>query len=177
MLDELAGLGLAPKIHKVIFKPISPVPKDREGLVPSAELACAYSDPDAIRRIVELRRIALEKGFKVDAGVGAHICDLLMKRTSFNIDPEGFLYRCAGFVGHPEYRCGSIHSEEKDRFLGMELWRRCSECPYVPLCGDGCILGAYVRFGDPLRLNCNKEYMEYLVMESLKVNYRHSRKG
>ena len=65
-------------------------------------------------------------------------CSMVMKRSSFIIDPRGDLYRCAGLAGRREFLAGSINGKECDLFLGTELWRRCARCPRVPICGDGC---------------------------------------
>jgi radical SAM protein with 4Fe4S-binding SPASM domain len=96
---------------------------------------------------------------------------MMTKRTSFIIDPGGRLYRCGGLAGRTEFSFGTIGGSENDPYMGRELWRRCAACAYAPLCGDGCPFGAFVRWGDPLRLNCGKESLEHLVRENLKLSY------
>jgi sulfatase maturation enzyme AslB (radical SAM superfamily) len=70
-----------------------------------------------------------------------------------------------------EFAVGDIATGEAAALGTPELWRRCAECAYSPLCGDGCMYGAYMRYGDPARLNCPKEYVEYVVRENLKSQY------
>ncbi|MGQ9630154.1 MAG: radical SAM protein [bacterium] len=176
LLDYLLGLGLAPKLHKVRFKPISAIPRDREGLPLSADLGCVYSESGAIHRMVELRRAILERGFRTDGGMGVNLCSVVMNNAIFIVDPRGKLYKCPAFVGREEFEVGDIRGREERGFAGADLWRRCIDCPYVPLCGDGCLYAAYVRYGDATRLNCQRDYMEFVVRENLKMNYELSRR-
>lgn len=170
MLSLLAEYGLAGKLGRISFKPVSRTAADRAA-AGSAELPCAYQDMESVRRSVALRRAAADLGFRTDEGVGVHRCDALGNSSSFVVDPMGVLYRCPAFVGRAGFECGAVATGEKPS-EDPQLWRRCSSCAYVPLCGDGCIFGAYLRYGDPYRLNCDKEAMEYMVAEALKDNYR-----
>jgi uncharacterized protein len=172
LLDLLASLGLREKIQSIVFSPISPAPKDREGMVPATELPCAITSLESARQLMDLKRMASEMGFPVALGVVARLCEMVAKRSSFVIDPHGDLYRCGGFAGRKGFGFGAIRGQESDPFLGLELWRRCAHCAYAPLCTDGCLFGAYVRYGDPLRLNCGLDAMAYQVRESLKLAYR-----
>jgi uncharacterized protein len=176
LLDVLSALGLHKKIHELIFCPITPTPRDRELARPSTEVSCAPMSLEYAREHITLQRLALEKGFPVDTRVVAHVCEMLIKRPHFIIDPTGVLSRCGGLVGRPEFSFGRIGGAEDDRYMGMELWRRCAGCAYAPLCGHGCPFGAYVRYGDPLHLNCAKESVEYAVREDLKLAYRERRR-
>jgi len=171
LLEYLARAGLAPKIRKVTFTPITPTPRDRAGMQPATELDCPPSSPETARRLIQLRRMALEKGYHVDVAVTTRTCAMTMRRSHFIVDPDGDLYRCGGFAGRKEFGHGTIRGEREDRFLGSQRWRRCLECAYAPLCGDGCPFGAYLRFGDPSALDCAKPVMEEMVRESLKLSY------
>jgi uncharacterized protein len=179
LLDHLKALGLADKLHRVRFKPISETPQDRAGMTDGAEMACVFGERSTAVRMVELRRLALERGFQVDPGVGVNACAMTANSAVFTIDPTGRIFKCPAFVGHAEFSAGSIATGETgDRAAAGEeaageLWRRCSDCPYVPLCGEGCQFGSYLRYGDTSRLNCRKEFVEYMVRENLKLNYRY----
>ena len=171
LLDTLAGRGLHRRIHELIFCPITPTPRDRDLARPSTEVVCAPLTLAWARTHVALQRLALEKGFPVDTRIVGHLCEMLAKRTHFIVDPAGKLFRCGGLVGRDEFSFGRVSGPEEDRFMGKELWRRCAGCAYAPLCGHGCPFAAFVRYGDPLRLNCAKESMEYAVREGLKLTY------
>jgi uncharacterized protein len=171
LLDELRTRGLASRLNLVRFKPISAVPANRRHLRAHAELECVYSRPETARTVVSLRRAAVERGMPTDPGIGVNICGITLGGAHFTIDPTGELYQCPAFVGHREFSTGDIACGEIRTFHAPELWRRCSGCAYAPLCGDGCMYGAYMRYGDPQRLNCPKEYVEYVVRENLKAQY------
>jgi uncharacterized protein len=172
LLDYLAERGLAAQVHKLVINPITPSPHSRETLAPGAEMACEAMSLRTARQKLTLQRLALKRGFKVDIRVVPRQCDMVMKPSSFIIDPRGDLYRCAGLAGRREFLAGSIHGEECDPFLGTELWRRCAHCAWVPICGDGCLFGAYLRYGDPFAFFCSRRTVEYAVKESLKLSYR-----
>jgi uncharacterized protein len=180
MLDHLEGLGLTEKLHRVRFKPISETPQDRAGMADSDEMACVFGDLTTAEHLVELRRLAMDRGFAVDPGVGVNACSMTANNAVFTIDPTGKIFKCPAFVGHDAFAVGSIDSGEAGDASRAEAagrsetgqpWRRCSGCVYVPLCGDGCQFGSYLRYGDPSRLNCRKEFVEHMVRENLKLNY------
>jgi uncharacterized protein len=171
LLDHLKGLGLEKKLHRVRFNPISETPQDRAGMLLNSEMNCVYAEPSTAAQLVQLRRLALEKGFPVDPGVGVNACGMTANSAVFTIDPTGKIFKCPALVGHPEFEAGSISTGETGGGAAEELWERCRDCPYVPLCGEGCQFGSYLRYGDPSRLNCRKEFIEYMVRENLKLNY------
>jgi uncharacterized protein len=171
LLDHIVELGLEKKIAEIMFSPISSTPKDREGLRPSTETDRPFLSLEVARHMIELQTAAVDRGFPVRVGVVAHMCEMIAKKTNFIIDPHGDLYRCGGLAGRKEFGFGTLGEPEHDRYLGLELWKRCAECALAPICGDGCPFGAYVQFGDPLRLNCGKEAIDYLVRENLKLAY------
>ena len=177
LLDHLKGLGLADKLHRVRFKPISETPRDRAGMPDNSEMNCVYGEISTAERLVDLRRLALERGFAVDPGVGVNACAMTANSAVFTIDPTGKIFKCPAFVGHDEFAAGSIAAGETGsgaaagEVATQELWQRCSDCPYVPLCGEGCQFGSYLRYGDTSRLNCRKDFIEYMVRENLKLNY------
>jgi len=176
LLDLLKSLGLHERLHAVRFKPISETLKDRRGISHSADMGCVYSDPKVAGRMVDLRRLTAQKGFPVDRGVGVNLCSVVANDSQFTVDPEGKLHKCPALVGYREFEVGSIWEGEKRKLVSGDLWERCIDCPYVPLCGDGCVYGAYLRFGELERLNCQKEYVEYLVEQNLKTDYLKKRR-
>jgi uncharacterized protein len=170
LLDYLAARGLAAKIHALVINPITPSPECRKTREPGSEMACDAMSLRTARQKLTLQRLALEREFNVDISIAPRQCSMVMKRSSFIIDPRGDLYRCAGLAGRREFLAGSINGKECDLFLGTELWRRCAQCPWVPICGDGCPFAAYLRYGDPFALFCPRRSVEYAVKESLKLS-------
>ena len=101
---------------------------------------------------------------------------MIMNDAIFTIDPLGKIYKCPALVGREQFAVGDIDTGETRHAVPDGLWQRCCDCVYLPLCGVGCLYAAYVRFGDPLALNCQKDYLDTVVRENLKLNYLFSRK-
>ena len=177
LLDYLSDHDLTEKIRMVRFKPISKIIQDRRTVNSDADLGCVYFDDQTMHRMVALRRTILEKRFHTDRGIGTNLCGAVMNGSHFTIDPLGKLFQCEALVGRDEFAVGSITAHENPGFITVELWKRCKDCAYVPLCGNGCLYAAYVRFGDFTKLNCNKPYMEYMVREYIKLNYQFRKHG
>ncbi len=171
LLDYLKDLGLDKKLKLVNFKPIFETINDMGSYTSDTDMGCVFFRDDVMENLVKLRRIVLEKGFKASPGIGINVCTMVMNPSFFVIDPEGILYRCPAFVGYTQFSVGDIYHYGEEDFSTKSLWKRCKDCSYVPLCGDGCLYAAYIRFGDPEKLNCQKTFMEYMVRENLKINY------
>ncbi len=176
LLDYLADLGLAGKLRSVGFKPIFSTHRDREKVPHISDMGCVFFEPSVMESMINLKKALLSKGFKTNTGLGVNLCSMVMNASVFIIDPQGKLYRCPGFVGHEEFIIGDIDHPGDEDFSSQDLWKRCIDCAYVPLCGDGCLYAAYIRYGDIKQLNCQKNFMEFMVKEHLKLNYKYSRK-
>lgn len=170
LILDLESEGLNKSLNKVSFKPIAKTPADRERAALSAELECAYSHQETADSMIRLRKFLLDHGFATDEGVGVNICGITLNDTQVTIDPTGVLYKCPAFVGRDSFSVGTIVTGETSS-VSRDLWRRCSDCDNVALCGDGCMYGAYVQHGDPDKLNCQRPYMDNLVQENLKIEY------
>ncbi len=171
LLDYLKELGLDKKLKLVNFKPIFETINDMGSYTSDTDMGCVFFRDDVMENLVKLRRIVLEKGFKASPGLGVNVCTMVMSPSFFVIDPQGILYRCPAFVGYTQFSVGDIYHYGEEDFSTKSLWKRCKDCSYVPLCGDGCLYAAYIRFGDPEKLNCQKSFMEYMIRENLKINY------
>jgi len=176
LLALLEAEGLKEKIRSISFKPILATYPERQRSHGGADLGCVFSEPAVMRSMVGLKRAALERGFPTSIGLGVNLCSMAMGDTVLIIDPRGRLFRCPAFVGREGFSAGDIDHPGQEDFRPLELWRRCQDCPYVPLCGDGCLYAAYIRFGDLTRLNCQKDFMEYMVREHVKMNYTYGRR-
>ncbi len=171
LLDYLKELGLDKKLKLVNFKPIHETINDMGSFTSDTDMGCVFFEDEVMANLVKLRRLVLEKGFNASPGLGVNVCSMVMNPSFFVIDPTGILYRCPAFVGHTQFSVGDIYHYGEEDFSVKSLWKRCKDCSYVPLCGDGCLYAAYVRFGDAEKLNCQKSFMEYMVRENLKLNY------
>ncbi len=52
LLDHLTETHIASKIGKLVFTPITPTPKDREGLRPATEMDCAWMTVETARQLI-----------------------------------------------------------------------------------------------------------------------------
>ncbi len=176
LLEELERLGLKEKIRRVDFKPILPSVADRRHCAPSADAGCVFSEPRVASALLELREAVLRRGFSTLPGLGANRCSMAAGDGSVIIDPAGRTFLCPAFVGIERFCTGDIH-DGVAAAVPLELWRRCLDCPYAPLCGDGCLYAAWSRYGDHTRLNCQREFLETMVREGLKLAYRYRGRG
>ena len=173
LLDILEERGLREKLDKISFKPISETPIDRDGVSQFSELECVYARESTAHESVRLRNMLIDRGFPTEPGIGVTICGATISNVHFTIDPNGVLYRCPAFVGREELRDGDIYtSKDSDDDSERDLWRRCAGCENVAMCGDGCMYGSYLRYGDPLKVDCRREYVDYVVQENLKTWYK-----
>ena len=89
LLDYLKEADQSSKIGKVVFTPITPTPKDREGLRPATETDCSFMTLETARHLIELRRLAMEKGFNVEVGVQARACEMVLRPGKHHHRPPG----------------------------------------------------------------------------------------
>ena len=90
-------------------------------------------------------------------------------------ESRGKIYKCPGFVGKEDFVIGNLHDDalnhRNTQFMTVDLWKRCKDCPYIPLCGGGCRSSAYVKDGNFEERTCEKEYFEKVALELVKREY------
>jgi len=176
LIGYLKSEGLNGRLNRVSFKPISRTPEDRKSAAPTSELECPYARDGTAESMTKLRKLLIDNGFSTDEGIGVNICGITLNDTQITVDPTGKLYKCPAFVGRAEFAVGTLGSGVAGE-TPKELWRRCADCENVALCGDGCMYGSYIQYGDPGKLNCRKAYIEKLAAENLKLEYKKIREG
>lgn len=75
------------------------------------------------------------------------------KNGRYVIDPHGNIYKCIFWAGHDEYRVGALgdRGEEWDSAYYDILarnpmeFKECRACEYLPSCGGGCSMRAFIR--------------------------------
>ena len=89
----------------------------------------------------------------------------------FVIDPQGDLYKCAAFAGEKDFVVGNIYNDDLNEkyvdVVGHDAWHECKQCPYVPLCGGGCLFINRNTHGNFKKKVCQRQLFEGLVMETL----------
>ena len=175
LISYLKDEGVAGQLNRVSFKPISQTPEDRKNVLPTAELECAFARNETADSMIKLRKLLIDNGFSTDEGIGVNICGITLNDTQFTVDPVGKIYKCPAFVGREEFSVGTLFDGVKSE-PKLELWRRCTGCEDAALCGDGCMYGSYIQYGDLEKLNCQKTYIDTVVSENLKLEYEQIRR-
>jgi uncharacterized protein len=93
---------------------------------------------------------------------------------SFAMDPDGTIYKCPGFMGHPEWGIGHVASGLTDRYqriLSVNPQRECGSCAHRPNCGGGCIANEWLRNGRMEGVSCEHDFFERVIPESVPRSY------
>ncbi|MBU7042111.1 MAG: SPASM domain-containing protein [Theionarchaea archaeon] len=157
LLDDLKERGLSDvSIYYGIIRPMSRVCESYGNCIADSHLKSV---------IPSLWNLALEKGFSLPLQPQSNLIGCGMQQTSsFTIDPEGHLYKCVTMVGYPDLKIGTIEEDGSiPRWTpAYYTWMSrdplsfptCRECAYFPLCGGGCPMIAYARYGTYERGGC-----------------------
>ncbi len=170
LLGKLADAGLPAGSH-VHFKPAI------EGLS-SLEWAgdgsmCTWSAADTTLHVA-MQDEVLRQGFQAHAINVVGPCEF-HDHHSFAIDTNGVIYKCPGFLGHPEWGIGHVKSglvqEHYDRMLRATPQNSCAGCSHRPNCGGGCLAIEWMKTGRPEGVNCDKPYFERVKEEAVVRNF------
>jgi uncharacterized protein len=130
---------------------------------------CSWSQADTTLHVA-LQDEVMRRGFAAGAINAVGPCEF-HDHHSFAIDPDGIIYKCPGFLGHPDWGIGHV-----DRGLEEPLYQRmlrttpqgsCDGCGHRPNCGGGCLAIEWLRTGKPEGVNCNKPYFERVEEEAV----------
>jgi uncharacterized protein len=146
-------------------------PRIKSGLLPHFCDANIMPDKAFSDSLKEVLPIARNLGFSVARRFVEIGPCLLTSESQFVIDPIGDIYKCSGFVGRKEFSVGNVKDEHYSskfiKFITMDRWEQCLDCPYVPLCGGGCAYESFVTFGDYRKRLCKKALFAGTTMEVL----------
>jgi len=103
-------------------------------------------------------------------------------KHSIVLQPDGSLQKCFCTVGRNEYNFGSIFDKSgalyfKDpRFEHFKRTEQCAteRCPFIPLCGGGCIYNAIVEYGGSIGSEqrfCQKTLLDKMNRGLLALTY------
>jgi len=166
LLDDLIANGFKPEhFKKIAFKPILAFPGHKTSSAHAIE-ACTFAETnmeDFFWLITETEARGLPSYRKLGLGP----CEA-MRDYTYTIDPIGNLYKCAAMAGRKEFCIGNISDDLEDilfspqnvAYMTSDAWRQCKKCPFVPLCGGGCRLGAVSASGSFDAIACEREYFE-----------------
>jgi radical SAM protein with 4Fe4S-binding SPASM domain len=82
-----------------------------------------------------------------------------------------------------QFVIGDINEDELNyrntQFMTFDPCKICQGCPYIPICGGGCRMGAYIKKGNFQDIACERKYFEKAALELSRLAKRpsHARKG
>jgi len=183
LLDDLVVNDFKPKhFKKIAFKPILAFPEHKTSSAHAIE-ACTFAETnmeDFFWLITETEK----RGFPSYRKIGLGPCEA-MRDYTYTIDPVGNLYKCAAMAGRKEFCIGNINDDLEDilfspqnvAYMTSDVWRKCKKCPFVPLCGGGCRLGAMSASGSFDAIACERQYFEKIstrfVADESGINMKH----
>jgi uncharacterized protein len=134
---------------------------------------CTWSEADTTMHVA-MQDEVLRRGFTASAINTVGPCEF-HDHHSFAIDPDGVIFKCPGFLGHPEWGIGHV-----ERGLKQDLYERmlratpqgsCDGCSHRPNCGGGCVASEWLKTGKPEGVNCDKPYFERVRADAVVRNF------
>jgi uncharacterized protein len=190
LLDFLAEQDFAPRLSKVLFKPvIREKTAQARGIIPLTVVgadgnpdkplngACMTSAGTGVSRVCDtcnfvdekmafLREETKKRGFPTSDGVHMGPCEI-HKSHAHTIGPDGSLFACPGFAGEALQSTGHIDDRREDfrtqaqrNFDRLAAWEQCHDCAFIPVCAGGCTVAAHNELGDMHAPNCHKPSFE-----------------
>ncbi len=187
LLDFLAEQDFAPRLAKVLFKPvIREKSQQSRGIIPLTAVgaegkplngACMTSAGTGVARVCDscnfvdekmsfLREETKKRGFPTSDGVHMGPCEI-HKAHAHTIGPDGSLFACPGFAGEALQSTGHIDDRREDyrtqaqrNFDRLAAWEQCHDCAFIPVCAGGCSVAAHNELGDMHAPNCHKTSFE-----------------
>ncbi len=172
LLDLLGDHGFNGNLRRIGFKPIfsSLESAKRPG---RSFNTCTFSDIN-VDDMLWLRRETEKRGFPCYGGIALGPCEAA-REYAYTIDPLGKIYKCSASAGLDQFVIGDLNDEELNyrntQFMTFDPCEICRGCPYIPLCGGGCRMGAYIKKGDFQDIACEKKYFDKATPEIVKYEY------
>ncbi|MBW1971742.1 MAG: SPASM domain-containing protein [Deltaproteobacteria bacterium] len=169
LLDELSLYNLQKKLRMVKFSPIIQNIRDKKPIGCSS-----LSNANLADIHVRLREEAIKRGFIPQEGIGVNICGVT-RAHDFTFDTNGDIYKCPAMAGIEKLKVGSIYEEDFSylyiRFTTMNRWKKCRDCPYLPLCAGGCPYLALLNKGNIEEINCERKFLDGVGGRILEQDY------
>lgn len=140
----LSGLGYTDRVNLSLGL-VVPTIQHPMGSIDELEMA---------DKAISVWSLAKSLGFRIPSQFVAGPWCVAIAKHSMVIQPNGALQKCFCTAGRPEFDFGTVNDSpasyaQDERF---ERFRRVDEClsekcPYVPICGGGCVHDSFVRHG------------------------------
>jgi uncharacterized protein len=124
---------------------------------------------------LKLYEVAIKKGFVMpDLFMFDGMCTAKLDNAMV-ISSDGKIYKCLSGVGRKNFIEGDIFEEPMHlpNYLFLDLYDKCLEkkCEFIPLCNTGCRFKSYLDNGNIHTISCNREILEKLNKDLLKLKY------
>lgn len=150
----------------------------------------AVSDSDPQKWLPDLWEKALSLNFNfVIKPEPSYLYCGAFKNSSFIIDIDGSVYKCAGLQGIKGHKIGNINEKgllDEINYNYYEFMSRdpfsivpCKDCKVLPLCGGGCASCSFTRYKTYHKPNCFdrnialvKERIKFFLLSQDKDKYK-----
>ena len=172
LLDLLGEIDFNGHLKRVGFKPIFSSLETAK-LPRSFSNTCTFSDTN-VGDMLWLRKETEKRGFPCESGIALGPCEAA-REHAYTIDPHGKIYKCPGSAGMDQFVIGDIKEDELNsrntQFMTFDPCEICQGCPYIPICGGGCRMGAYIKKGNFQDVACERSYFDKAASEIVKYEY------
>jgi len=173
LLERIESAGLSGKLESVRFKPIIDTQKN-------AKASCTGCTGEReTETLVQLNKSIERRGMgsreqrheTLEEMLGP--CELHWK-NSYTIDPDGRVYKCPAVAGIPGMEVASVRAsavEKEAPLLVLRPWKKCGDCPYLPVCMGGCLGSKYLKTGRADEVACKLEAFEASFRDAVTKRY------
>jgi uncharacterized protein len=165
LIEKLAAAGLAER-SKVGFSPALETLASPEG---SGSGSCSWSGSSAMYQVA-LYDASAAAGWRPNQLHAVGPC-AFHNVNNFAIDPDGRIFKCPGFLGHPDWNighvAGGLEPERHERIVALDTQSDCGGCAHRPNCAGGCVAAVWIERGEAVGVNCERDYFEAVKGDSL----------
>lgn len=178
LVEKLNKAKFRDNLFSVEFKPIQMYDKKSEAPVRTDFTGPAFNKHQ-VEVMMRTRALVQSRGLPSNNQIGIGPCEL-HRKSFFGIDMTGKLYKCSAMVGKEQFASGDVWQDEdrekvKQRMgTGIQPWKDCGNCPYIPVCAGGCKAVGYERYEDFTVGSCDKLFFSRMVQELFERNLRGS---
>jgi len=133
-------------------------------------------DEEVAENVLFLYKKAKEKGFSIPDFFTLGPC-MVVAEDARVIAPDGLVYKCLDMIGREDLAIGDIFSNKPrpinyDFMAGIQL-ESClnTDCSFVPVCGGGCVMEAYLKKKSHKELICHRQMLEKIYRDFLPLQF------